>query len=57
MNGGLAHDLTELLFKHARSSSRRIPSPADLDPARAQRVIAPIGLHPGAQQYYDRAVP
>ena len=30
-------------------------SVAGTDTARAQRVIAPIGLHPGAQDYYARA--
>ena len=56
MNGGLAHDLTELLFKYGEELVAA-PGVADLDPARAQQVIAPIQLHPGAQQYYDRAVP
>lgn len=41
MDTGLAYDLTQLV--------------AGTDPARAQRVIAPIGLHPGAQDYYARA--
>ena len=57
MNGGLAHDLTELLFEHGKELVAAHPESRDLDPARAQRVIAPIGLHSGAQQYYDRAVP
>jgi TRAP transporter TAXI family solute receptor len=57
MNGGLAHDLTELLFEHGKELVPAHPESRDLDPARAQRVIAPIGLHSGAQQYYDRAVP
>jgi uncharacterized protein len=57
MNGGLAHDLTELLFKHGDELVAAHPQSRDLDPARAQQVIAPIRLHPGAQQYYDRAVP
>jgi TRAP transporter TAXI family solute receptor len=57
MNGGLAHDLTELLFKHGKELAAAHPESRDLDPARAQRVIAPIHLHPGAQQYYDRALP
>jgi uncharacterized protein len=57
MNGGLAHDLTELLFEHGKELVAAHPESRDLDPARAQRVIAPIGLHAGAQQYYDRAVP
>ena len=41
MDTGLAYDLAKLV--------------AGTDTARAQRVIAPIGLHPGAQDYYDRA--
>ena len=42
MEPALAHDLTGVLF-----DSRRVT-----DRARAQDVIAPIGLHPGAQAYY-----
>ena len=57
MNGGLAHDLTELLFEHGKELAAAHPESRDLDPARAEQVIAPIGLHPGAQQYYDRALP
>jgi uncharacterized protein len=57
MNGGLAHDLTELLFKYGKELVAAHPESRDLDPARAQVVIAPIRLHPGAQQYYDRALP
>jgi uncharacterized protein len=47
MDAGLAHDLTKLLF-----DSRRVT-----DRARAQRVIAPVGLHQGAQDYYESAGP
>ena len=57
MNGGLAHDITELLFKYGDELVAAHPESRNLDPARAQQVIAPIRLHPGAQQYYDRAVP
>lgn len=57
MNGGLAHDLTELLFKYGDELVAAHPESRDLDPERAQEVIAPIQLHPGAQQYYDRALP
>ena len=57
MNGGLAHDLTELLFKYGDELVAAHPESRDLDPERAQVVIAPIQLHPGAQQYYDRALP
>jgi TRAP transporter TAXI family solute receptor len=57
MNGGLAHDLTGLLFKYGDELAAAQPQANDLDPARAQQVIAPIELHPGAQEYYDRAMP
>jgi TRAP transporter TAXI family solute receptor len=57
MNGGLAHDITELLFKYGDELVAAHPESRNLDAARAQQVIAPIRLHPGAQQYYDRAVP
>ena len=57
MNGGLAHDLTELLFKYGDELAAAQPESKNLDPARAAEVIAPLGLHPGAQQYYDRALP
>jgi uncharacterized protein len=45
MDNGLARDLTELLFDSGRVT----------DAARGAEVIAPIGLHPGAQDYYDHA--
>ena len=54
MNGGLVFDLTELLFRRAQDLAAAHPESRGLTPARAQRVIAPIELHPGAQQYYDR---
>jgi TRAP transporter TAXI family solute receptor len=57
MNGALAHDITELLFKYGAELVAAHPESRNLDPARAQQVIAPIRLHPGAQQYYDRGVP
>jgi TRAP transporter TAXI family solute receptor len=55
MNGGLAFDLTELLFTRAQDLVKAHPESRNLRVAMAQRVIAPIRLHPGAQQYYDRA--
>jgi uncharacterized protein len=42
MDAALAHDLTALLFDSGRVTDR----------GRAQDVIAPIGLHAGAQAYY-----
>ena len=47
MNSVLAHDLTELLLEGATPAER----------ARANRVIAPVGLHPGAERYYQRPEP
>jgi TRAP transporter TAXI family solute receptor len=55
MNGGVAFDLTELLFKRAQDLVKAHPESRNLRVAMAQQVIAPIRLHPGAQQYYDRA--
>jgi TRAP transporter TAXI family solute receptor len=43
MDAALAHDLTTVLFDSGRVTDRE----------RAQDVIAPIGLHPGAQAYYS----
>jgi TRAP-type uncharacterized transport system substrate-binding protein len=57
MNGALAHDLTELLFKYGDELVAAHPESRNLDPARAQQMIAPIRLHPGAQQYYDGSTP
>lgn len=54
MNGGLAFDLTELIFKRAGDLARAQPESRDLTPESARRVIAPIALHEGALQYYDR---
>jgi len=47
MDTALAYDLTKLL-----ADTRRIT-----DLGRAQQVIAPVGLHRGAQDFYDRAGP
>ena len=44
MDAALAHDLTSLLFSSGRVTDRE----------RAQDVIAEIGLHPGAQAYFER---
>src|SRR3954447_12837392 len=55
MNGGLAYDLTALLFRRARDLDAAHPESRSLDAAHAQAVIPPIRLHPGAEQYYQRA--
>jgi uncharacterized protein len=55
MNGALAYDLTKLLFDRAHDLAAAHPESRSLDAAHAQEVIAPIRLHPGAEQYYERA--
>ena len=47
MDTALAYDLTKLVHDAAGAADR----------ARAERVIAPVGLHPGAQEYYKGASP
>ena len=47
IDAALAHDLTQLLFDARLVTDR----------ARAQRVIAPVGLHRGAQEYYAAPAP
>jgi uncharacterized protein len=54
MNRALAFDLTELLFRRGRDLAAAHPESRSLDAAHAQQVIAPIQLHPGAEQYYQR---
>ena len=57
MDSALAYDLTKLMFDSRRELEAVDPGAAVLDPTRAGRVIAPVGLHQGAQEYYDRAGP
>jgi uncharacterized protein len=55
MDEKLAHDLTKLLFDQKQRLVRVHPEAKNLDPNRAQNVVKPIQLHPGAQQYYEEA--
>jgi len=55
MDDKVAHDLTKLLFDRKDDLVAVHPEAKNLDPTRAAEVIAPIELHPGAQQYYDEA--
>jgi len=55
MDETLAHDLTKLLFDQKERLVRVHPEAKNLDPARAQDLVAPVQLHPGAKRYYDEA--
>ena len=55
MDEGLAHDLTELLFAQKERLVAVHPEAKKLDPQRAQDVVEPVQLHPGAERYYEEA--
>jgi len=55
MDEGLAHDLTELLFAQKERLVAVHPEAKNLDPQRAQDVVEPVQLHPGAERYYEEA--
>ena len=53
MDEQLAFDLTKLLFDHKQDLVAVHPEAKNLEPQKAEEVIAPIELHPGAQRYFD----
>ena len=53
MDETLAHDLTKLLFDQKKRLVAVHPEAKNLDPARAQDIVPPVQLHPGAKRYYD----
>jgi TRAP transporter TAXI family solute receptor len=55
MDDGLAHDLTELLFAQKERLTAVHPEAKNLDPQRAQEIVPPVELHPGAESYYEEA--
>jgi TRAP transporter TAXI family solute receptor len=55
MDDELAHDLTELLFTQKKRLTQVHPEAKNLDPGRAQDVVPPVKLHPGAQRYFEEA--
>jgi TRAP transporter TAXI family solute receptor len=57
MDEGLAHDLTELLFAQKERLVAVHPEAKNLDPQRAQGIVEPVQLHPGAERYYEEAAP
>lgn len=55
MDDKVAHDITKLLFDKKQDLVAVHPEAKNLDPQKAQEVIAPIELHPGAKQYYEES--
>jgi len=55
MDDKVAHDLTKLLFDKKADLVAVHPEAKNLDPAKAQEVIAPIELHPGAKRYFEES--
>jgi uncharacterized protein len=55
MEEDLAQDLTALLFDQKKRLTKVHPEAENLDRERAQDVIAPVKLHPGAQAYFEEA--
>jgi uncharacterized protein len=53
MDDDLAHDLTALLFDQKKRLTQVHPEAENLDREKAQDVIPPVKVHPGAQRYYD----
>jgi uncharacterized protein len=53
MDDGLAHDLTDLLFAQKERLIQVHPEAKNLDPQRAQEIVPPVELHPGAARYYE----
>jgi uncharacterized protein len=53
MDDGLAQDLTELLFAQKERLTQVHPEAKNLDPQRAQEIVPPVELHPGAASYFE----
>jgi TRAP transporter TAXI family solute receptor len=53
MEEDLAQDLTALLFEQKKRLIQVHPEAENLDRERAQDVIPPVKLHPGAQAYFE----
>lgn len=57
MDSDLAFGLTKLLFDRRLDLIKTHPEAENLDRTKAQQVIAPVALHPGAERYLRRARP
>jgi uncharacterized protein len=53
MEEDLAQDLTALLFEQKKRLTQVHPEAENLDRERAQNVIPPVKLHPGAEAYFE----
>jgi TRAP transporter TAXI family solute receptor len=53
MEEDLAQDLTALLFEQKKRLTQVHPEAENLDRQRAQDVIPPVKLHPGAEAYFE----
>jgi TRAP transporter TAXI family solute receptor len=55
MDDQLAQDLTRLLFDQKAKLAQVHPEAKKLDPAKDQKIVPPVELHPGAAKYYEEA--
>ena len=55
MDPPLAHDLIKLMFDHKQELAEIHPSAEKLTLEDAQKVVEPVQLHEGAEQYYEEA--
>jgi TRAP transporter TAXI family solute receptor len=55
MDEALAHDVIALMFEHKKELAEVHPSAEKLELEDAQKVVAGVELHPGAQRYYREA--
>jgi TRAP-type uncharacterized transport system substrate-binding protein len=55
MDPTLAHDLIKLMFDHKQELAEIHPSAEKLTVEDAQKVVEPVQLHEGAEQYYEEA--
>ena len=54
MDETLAHDVIELMFDHKKELAEVHPSAEKLELEDAQKIVAGVELHPGAERYYQR---
>jgi len=47
-----AHDITAALFAGKKQLAAVTPLAKTLDPAKSEKMIEPVGLHPGAERFY-----
>ena len=51
----MAYRITKVLFDGKKRLAAIVPAAENLDPEKAQEVVEPVQLHPGAQRYYAEA--